>query len=382
MSVEEIVLTNARLVLKDAVVDGTIVFSGDKISDIQPGRSHSATAQDMEQDWIIPGLVELHTDNMERHLHPRPGVNWPAPQAIIAHDREVIAAGITTVLDALRVGVLREEKMAGSDIGPLMDGIDLVADEGLLRADHYFHLRCEVCCEDTASDFIAQADHDRLRLVSIMDHTPGQRQFSNIEKYKEYYGGKYGLSGAQLEALMQKQMDMQQQYSASNRQAIVAAARSRGVALASHDDATAAHVSEAASDGMHIAEFPTSVEAAAKSQDQGMGVLMGAPNVCRGGSHSGNVSALDLAARGHLDILSSDYIPASLVQAAFILSDKVDAISVPQAVATVSAAPAQSVGLTDRGQLAPGLRADAVRIRSSATGPIVHAVWAGGAKVV
>ena len=263
-----------------------------------------------------------------------------------------------------------------------MAAVDNAADRGLMRADHFYHLRCEVCCETTADDFEQFSHHERLKLVSIMDHTPGQRQFTDIEKYKIYYGGKYGLSGDALERFMSVRRRYQELYSDKNRKAIVALAREKGYALASHDDATQEHVDEAVGDGMVIAEFPTTVNAADASRDRGLHVLMGAPNVVRGGSHSGNVAAMDLADRGLLDILSSDYVPNSLVQSAFMVADTVPDISLSQAIATVSRNPARAVGLTDRGEIACGQRADLIRVRHADHAPIVRNVWHRGERVV
>src|SRR5690606_3283895 len=166
--------------------------------------------------------------------------------------------------------------------------------------------------------------------------------------------------------------------SAPNRRAIAALCRARGIILASHDDATGEHVAEAGVDGVKVAEFPTTIEAAQASTDAGMAVLMGAPNLVRGNSHSGNVSARDLAERGFLDILSSDYIPFSLLQAGFHLSKAVEGISLPEAIARVTRNPAEAVGLTDRGTIATGRRADLVRVRADDVTPVVRTVWREG----
>jgi alpha-D-ribose 1-methylphosphonate 5-triphosphate diphosphatase len=154
------------------------------------------------------------------------------------------------------------------------------------------------------------------------------------------------------------------------------------VTLASHDDATLDHVDEAIADGVGLAEFPTSKEAARASHEAGMSVLMGAPNVVRGGSHSGNIAAKDLAEAGILDVLSSDYVPSSLLQAVFKLADDVDAISLPQAVALVTSTPARTVGMDDRGIVAVGKRADLLRVRNLDQLPIVRTVWRQGRRVI
>ena len=234
----------------------------------------------------------------------------------------------------------------------------------------------------TASAGFSYFDGDkRVRLVSLMDHAPGQRQFVSLDAYAAYYKRKLKLTDEQFMALCEKRMMDSAKNSPGNRDAIVGACHARGIVLASHDDATVEHVEEAVAQGIRIAEFPTTADAAKASSKAGLGVLMGAPNVMRGGSHSGNVSARALAEDGVLDILSSDYIPFSLIQAAFFLGESVDGISLPQAVAMVSKNPAEAVGLTDRGAIEIGRRADLVRVRVDEHVPVVRTVWRQGMRV-
>jgi alpha-D-ribose 1-methylphosphonate 5-triphosphate diphosphatase len=214
-----------------------------------------------------------------------------------------------------------------------------------------------------------------------MDHAPGQRQFVNLETYAYYYQRKLKLNDVEFQTFCDKRMGDSARNSAPNRQAISAACHARGIVLASHDDATSAHVDEAIAQGIRVAEFPTTLEAANASKGAGLGVLMGAPNVMRGASHSGNVSARALAEHGLLDILSSDYIPFSLIQSAFFLGEVVDGISLPQAMAMVSKNPADAVGLTDRGVVEAGRRGDLVRVRVDEHVPVVRTVWREGRRV-
>ncbi len=381
MSTREIVFINACIVIPTEIVRGSLVLRGSEVAEVAAGNSAAPGAIDLAGDWLLPGLVELHTDNAERHLAPRPGVAWPAAAAIAAHDAELAANGITTVLDALRIGELREEQSCVGRLGEIVDTIDAARSAGLLRIDHLLHLRCEVGCEGTADDFAAFADHPALRLVSVMDHTPGQRQFVDATRYRHYYQGKYKLSDAELDAMIERQRDFQAKHAAANRRRVVELSRERGIILASHDDATAEHVEEAAADGMHIAEFPTSVAAAELSRARGMAVLMGAPNAVRGESHSGNISALGLAQLGLLDILSSDYIPSSLAQAAFRMASGEHPIALPVAVRMMSLEPAERIGLHDRGALEAGRRADLVRIARHGGSIVVRETWRGGIRV-
>jgi alpha-D-ribose 1-methylphosphonate 5-triphosphate diphosphatase len=375
----ETILTNARIVLPDEVIDGSLVMRDGKIADIASGAMQ--TGEDMQGDYVIPGLVELHTDHLEGHYAPRPKVRWNPIAAVLAHDAQVATAGITTVFDALRVGFDTDSATDATDMRKLADAIEDSVRNDRLRADHFIHLRCEVSASDCRESFSVFDGDERVKLVSLMDHAPGQRQFARIEAYAMYYMGKLKMSQEVFNAYCEKRMAESALNSAPNRASIAAACQARGIVLASHDDATVAHVDEAVAQGIKVAEFPTTTEAAKASKDAGLGVLMGAPNVMRGGSHSGNVSARSLAENGLLDILSSDYIPFSLIQSAFFLGDVIDAISLPQAVAMVSKTPAEAVGLLDRGAIETGRRADLVRVRVDEHVPVVRTVWREGRRV-
>ena len=375
------ILTNARLVLADQVMDGTLVMRGDTIADIGDSRSHSPAAIDCEGDFVIPGLIELHTDNLERHIMPRPEAYWPADAAVMGHDREIAAAGITTVFNALCVGEVHSRSMRVQLLGEMSDAIEAQMADGALKVDHYFHWRCEISFGGMLDLLEPLLDHGRLRMLSVMDHTPGQRQFRDIARYAEYYQGKFRMTDEELQAFIDERKEDQRKHSVRNRNAVVAIARDRGLKVASHDDATVEHVDEAVRDGMAIAEFPTTIEAAEASHGAGLHVLMGAPNVVRGKSHSGNVPAAELGRLGVLDILSSDYVPGSLLHGAVLLETAAGNITLPQAVATVTRNPARAVGLEDRGEIAVGLRADLVRYRNGRNAPVIRDVWRGAAKI-
>ncbi|MEN2979284.1 alpha-D-ribose 1-methylphosphonate 5-triphosphate diphosphatase [Tistrella bauzanensis] len=378
----ETVLTNARVVTPDAVLPaGTVVIADGRIVELSDGISAVPGAQDLAGDLLIPGLIELHTDNLERHFAPRPGVRWPALPAVRAHDVELAAAGITTVFDAVTIGDLKQGNR-GRDLADMIDAVADAKARGLLRVDHRLHLRCEIAHERMQALVEPLIDHPLTAMLSIMDHTPGQRQFVNEDKYREYYMGKHGVRADEIDALIAGQKRMQMEYGPANRAFVVAEARARGYALASHDDATPAHVAEAEADGCSVAEFPTTIDAARASRDAGMAVLMGAPNFVRGGSHSGNVSARELADAGLLDVLSSDYVPASMLHAALMLG-AVAGIGLAAAIRTVTDRPARAVGLDDRGRIAAGARADLVRLSVvDEHVPVVRAVWRAAERVL
>lgn len=377
----ETLLTNARIVLADRVIDGTLAVKDGIITDIGEGLARSPAALDCEGDLIVPGLIELHTDNLERHIMPRPEAYWPADAAVMGHDREIAAAGITTVFNALCVGEVHSRSMRVQLLNEMSDAIEAQMASGALKVDHYFHWRCEISFGGMLVLLEPLMSYPRLRLLSVMDHTPGQRQFMDLSTYRMYYQGKFRMSDAEMQEFIDARIAEQRMYGANNRAAVVAYGRERGIRLASHDDATPAHVEEALGDGMVIAEFPTTVEAAEASHHGGMNVLMGAPNVVRGRSHSGNVSARALSELGLLDILSSDYVPGSLLYGALLLATGENAVTLPDAIATVTRNPARAVGLDDRGEIAPGKRADLVRCKPTQGAPIVRDVWREGEKV-
>jgi alpha-D-ribose 1-methylphosphonate 5-triphosphate diphosphatase len=374
----EFVISNARVVTRDAVIHGTVQVRDGVIAEISDVPASVPSALDFDGDYLLPGLVELHTDNLERTSNPRPGVRWPADAAVVAHDTQIAGAGITTVLDALAVGDVLEGSTRLATLTAMVDAVAAMRD--LLKAEHWLHIRCEVSFAKLPELFAPFVDHALVRLVSLMDHTPGQRQFARLDKYTEYYQGKYGMNDAQMARFIEDKRADQTRYSAPHRAHVVALCREHGLALASHDDATEGHIEEAAACGSVVAEFPTTVEAARAAHARGIKVMGGAPNFVRGTSHSGNVSARALASDGLVDILSSDYVPASLLHGAFLMAER-DEARLPAAIATVSATPAAAIGLTDRGAIAPGLRADLVRVAATANLPIVRAVWRRGERI-
>lgn len=378
---DDILIANARIVTADAVIDGSLLLRDGKISDIAAGPTAAPGAIDAEGDYLLPGLVELHTDNMERHLTPRPGVRWPVPAALLVHDAAVVSAGITTVFDALSIGDIVPDSPRIRHLTEMVAALREASAGGRLRAEHRLHLRCELTYENVVSRFVDLSGEPMVGLASLMDHSPGQRQFANLDKYRLYYQGKYGMDEAVMDAFMERQIAARERYSAPHRAQLVALCRERGIALASHDDETEAHVAQAVEEGIRIAEFPTTEAAARAARGAGMGILMGSPNVVLGGSQSGNISARALAAEGLLDVLSSDYVPASMLEAAFALPKAVEGVDLPRAVKMVSANPAALVGMTDRGELAIGKRADVLRVAADGPHPLLRAVWRGGERV-
>lgn len=372
--------TNALLVTPDGVLHGSLKATEGLIREVASATA-IPEALDFGGDYLLPGLVEIHTDNIEKHFLPRSGVRWPTSlTAIMAHDTHMVGAGITTVLDAVSAGEFSAKRMRREIFAATLEALAQAMDNDLLRAEHLLHIRCELADRAVVEMFTSVMDHSLLRLVSIMDHTPGQRQWSDLEKYRSFHADKK-WTNEELLAEIERLRAAQKRHAEPNRETILGLCRERGLPLASHDDTTVEHVEETASLGMGIAEFPTTRAAAARARDLGLATVLGAPNVVRGESHSGNVSALALAADGLVDILSSDYMPASLLQAPFVMAQRLG-MPLHEALATVTANPARALGLADRGELVPGKRADLLRVRMVDDVPVVVAVWREGRQVM
>ncbi|MDP2084014.1 MAG: alpha-D-ribose 1-methylphosphonate 5-triphosphate diphosphatase [Gemmobacter sp.] len=377
----ETILANATLVLPEETLRGHLRMQDGAIADIGEGTNIPAGAIDCGGDLLMPGLVELHTDNLERHIQPRPKVGWPHQAAIVAHDAELASVGITTVFDALRVGsVVSNGKLGYDEYARALaeEVLDLRA-QGAMRISHRLHLRAEVCSETLIAELEKFGPEDRVGIVSLMDHTPGQRQFSDLTQLRNYVRGKHGLSEAEFEMHVANQQALSARVRSIHEAAAVAAARRYGAVLASHDDTTPEQVITSRRHGVRFAEFPTTEAAALTCHGQGIAVMMGAPNLIRGGSHSGNVAAQALAEAGLLDILSSDYVPSALLSGALMLGDLWGDMA--RGIATVTAAPAAATGLEDRGRLVPGLRADVIRVARVGAAGAVRGVWVAGQRV-
>jgi alpha-D-ribose 1-methylphosphonate 5-triphosphate diphosphatase len=374
------ILEDARLVLPDRVEAGWLAIADGRIVETGTGRAPER-GLDLDGDLLLPGLVELHTDHLESHYAPRPGVRWHPLGAVLAYDAQIAASGITTVFDSLRAGSEADGSGLGPELDALAGALAQARVEGLFRVEHRTHLRCELPTADVVDTVTAFAERHPVGLISLMDHTPGQRQFRDLAKYYQY-AGRGGRSLEAIQAGTERKIREGRAQSAVNRPALVALAQARGIPLASHDDTTLDDVALSRDERVALAEFPTTRAAAEASHAAGITVMMGAPNLIRGGSHSGNVAAQDLAEAGLLSILSSDYVPASLMMAAFVLAERVPGISLPAAIATVTDNPARATGLADRGRIAPGLRADLVRVRLAQGVPVVRQVWRAGERVV
>lgn len=375
----ETIWTNGRFVLADQVVDGTLVMRGETIVEVQPGASGVPGAVDLDGDLVTPGAVDLHTDNLERQVLPRTNARWPSRSAMFAHDAQCAAAGVTTVFDSLCLGDLGFEKERTRTFLDAVADLNELTGTGLLKSEHFLHLRCEMPAADTLALFEPVVHHRLTRMVSLMDHSPGYGQYQEIERYRSLRR-KEGLSDGEIDSIVVNGQAQRARLREPNRRALLARLAGLPVVLASHDDRTEQEVAENHADGIGISEFPVTEAAARAAKACGMDVIAGSPNVVRGGSHSGNVSALGLLRAGLVDAFASDYVPASLVEAALLCVDAAG-LDMPDAIALVTANPARMAGLHDRGRIEPGLRADVIRVQLHRRAPVIRETWRAGRRV-
>ncbi len=256
------------------------------------------------------------------------------------------------------------------------------AKAGALRAEHFLHARCEVTDPDTIDILAPYLTDPRLRFITLMDHAPGHRQSPDVLEYRRRHLDSQRLTEAQMDEHIDSLLQRSKELAPQIRAKLVRLGHLHGIPIGSHDDETVEHVELSASEKLAISEFPTSLAAAERAKACGLLNLMGGPNVVRGGSSYGNVSALELAKAGLLDLLASDYVPASMLHAVFMLAADNDSANLPEVVRWASAAPAAVAGLPDRDEIVPGKRADLIVVRLAGQVPVVQATYVAGRRVV
>ena len=370
---------NARIVTPEAVIEGSIRIEGDRIVDI--GDSEDLTASDGVEEQpaetldakgrlVLPGLVDLHGDDIESHLHPRSGAQMDTHMALASSDRENVAAGITTKFHAISFEVDPDENRSPELGAEITEAVDRADD---LMADHRIHARCEVTqqrCVDAVTEIVEAGN---ANLVSVMSHIPGKGQFRNREAFLKYYRDSQNHSVAEAEQIIEERGGLELRTIRERINRVVETAHDHGIPTASHDDEEVAEVERLADVGVDISEYPITLDTAQRANELGMTVTMGAPNLVRGESQWGNLRTADAIDAGVVDALVADYHPISLLAAPFVETGD----SLPERVARVTKDPADAVGLSDRGRIAEGARADLVIVDEAPTPTVTRAFVAG-----
>ena len=322
MTPAELTLKNAKIVTPSGIVEGAVHIRDGAIAEIDAVPRWLNHAIDLEGDYLLPGLIDLNTDNFERHVRPRNNADWPVMAALLAHDAQMVSAGITTICDSLYVGITGFASRSFETLKKTIAALESGRRSGLFRGDHVLHLRAETSNEGMPDQFASVYPEPSVRLVSVMDHTPGQRQWRDLEKYVAMEKKDFHLTQEEIDSFLKTAQDRHERLSGPNRTKVLSMVDGHGIALASHDDTTVEHVEQAHAEGISISEFPTTLMAAEAARAKGMKIVAGSPNLVLGRSHSGNVAAEELARRGLLDALASDYVPSSLLHGAFLFARK------------------------------------------------------------
>ncbi|MBB4006832.1 alpha-D-ribose 1-methylphosphonate 5-triphosphate diphosphatase [Allorhizobium taibaishanense] len=380
-STERLILTNATLVLADRMQEGTVEIENGRIVGLGPV-TRASDAIDMGGDLLIPGLVDIHTDHFEKHVFPRHHVRWNYMTAALAHDAQIIGAGITTVFDSLCVGAAEDGSERAEILAPMIEALEKAQAAGMLRAEHLVHLRCEVIDPQTPALMEANIGHDLVRVISVMEHLPGIRQTRDLDTYLAKVAKLRGEALSVTTARVNDMIVAKREIGQKIRPQVVDIAKRHNMPLLSHDDTDIEHVDLAADEGVAISEFPCTLEAAREARRRGMQIVGGAPNIVRGGSQSGNLAVRDLLLEGLCDILASDYVPRALLDAPFVIAADADlAYDLPAAIRMVTKTPAEAAGLMDRGEIAPGKRADLLQVSRHDGHPFIKRIWREGVRV-
>jgi len=369
-----IYFSNARLVLPDQVLNNSsLLIEGGIIRSIDGTCPQTAIEVDLHGQTLIPGIVDLHCDALEKEAEPRPNVFFPPDLAVSQIDRRNAQAGVTTAFHAI--------SFAGKELGvrsidmalQLITALRNSSDTSLIH--NRIHCRYEVTDAESLPVLEELLASGAIGLLSLMDHTPGQGQFKDPKDYENYLAKSYGKSAAEIDQILDLKL-AQQSSSAARIERLALCAQKYGVPLASHDDDSSVRIQIMKSLGVRISEFPITLETAREARDQELMTVFGAPNVLRGKSQSGSVRAHDALAEGVASCLCSDYHPGALLPA--ILRLEAEGMPLADAVRLVTCNPAQAADLTERGSLTVGYRADLVAFVTDHSIPQVTQVWRDG----
>ena len=365
-------IENARIVTPTDVIEGGVRIADGEIGAVGENVTPKGwdTAIDADGQYLLPGLVDLHGDGIEGHLQPRSDTRIDTAMALGTADRENIAAGVTTKYHAIAFENDPEEGRTTELAGELTDAIENASS---LLADHRIHVRCEVTQEESVEAAIRDIGRDDVNMVSVMSHIPGKGQFGDVEAFKEYYRTSDRHSVEEAEQFIEQRTAISMETIRERIDRVIREAHTEGIVTASHDDEEPAEVERLHEAGVDISEYPITLATAERAHDLGMTTVMGAPNLVRGGSQWGNLESETAARAGILDVLCADYHPQSLLAAPFVDTGE----PLPERVARVTKNPAETVGLTNRGRIETGARADLIIVDPATTPTVSRAFVAG-----
>ena len=368
-------LTHARVIMPDRVLENSAVLIDDgRIVAIEPDGARADRVVDLQGQTLMPGLIDLHCDAIEKEAEPRSRVLFPFDFAVAQVDRRNAAAGITTPFHALSFANNEWGVRNNQTAAQVVRAVHAFRPHSLV--DNRVHCRYEVTDPTSVDVLRALMDEGAVDLLSVMDHSPGQGQFKTLESYLQYMMGNHAMSREQAEEAAHAKTRAKDG-AVARVQALLAHAHALGIATASHDDDSVQRIATMRNLGVSMSEFPITLDTARAAVSCGLPTILGAPNVLRGQSQSGSMRAIDAIRAGVASCLCSDYQPSTLIAAAFAVAAQTD-LSWPQAIALVTANPADACGLSDRGRIAVGQRADLVAVAQVGALPLISHTWSAG----
>jgi len=388
---EQFAIINATVILPDAVLSGGAVLVRDGlIAEVAPAasalRQEPEHVVNAEGAYLLPGIVDLHNDGYEYELNPRPNAALPLPLAFATFERRLVSAGVTTEFHAIS---FMDRPSTGRSVSAAERASGYIAtlrQDGFRAVDHQILHRLDVWSPAVLDMVFASVDRMPVRYLSLNDHTPGQGQFRDIAAYiarMKAYEETRGTTPLDVDGMFrtiaERGADTETLPAIYERLRVEAARQP--LVVATHDDDSPEKVDFGWALGARVAEFPVTVEAAERQRERGMPIIVGAPNIVRGGSQSGNLDARELIQRGLADIICADYHVPSLLPAALRLVDE-GLVGLPAAIRMLTLNAARAVGLTDRGAIAPGQLADLCIARVDGSGvPQIEQVFRQGRSV-
>lgn len=372
-------LIRARVVFPTEVHDDIAILIEDgRIAALDPDSTSNTEIIDLSGRLLIPGMIDLHCDALEKEIEPRPNVHFPLDFACAQADKRNAVAGITTVFHALSFANHELGVRNNAFAAEIARAVHAWQPHALV--DNRVHVRYEVT-DETAPPVLSELiENGDAHLISFMDHSPGQGQFRDVEAYRDYLARTYKTDEDSLDSIMTRKLAAARG-AMERMKALAGQARMHNVSIASHDDDSPDKVATVQRLGAVISEFPINLETARAAREKGLSTLFGAPNILRGKSQSGNMRALDAVESGVADCLCGDYSPAALLPSIMRLPALTN-ISLCQAVAMVTVNPARAAGLADRGEIAIGKRADLVAVKMLGSLPQAEKIWVGGTPIL
>ncbi|PKO47611.1 MAG: alpha-D-ribose 1-methylphosphonate 5-triphosphate diphosphatase [Betaproteobacteria bacterium HGW-Betaproteobacteria-22] len=368
-------LTHANVVLENETLhDAAVLIENGIIAAINPVQVSGAEEINLRGQTLMPGMIDLHCDALEKEVEPRPNVHFPLDFACAQADKRNAAAGVTTVFHALSFANHELGVRNNAFAAEIARAVHAWQPHALV--DNRVHCRYEVTDPTAPEVLLDLMQKGDMHLFSVMDHSPGQGQFKDIAAFRDYLARTYKKSDAELDALLAEKA-MQSEGAMQRIETLIEAARGFGIRVASHDDDTPEKVQTVHALGVGISEFPINLAAAQAAKANGMFTVFGAPNILRGKSQSGSMKALDAVKENVADCLCADYAPAALIVAVFRLPE-LAGISLADAIRLVSINPARAAGLDDRGSIAVGKRADLVAVAHINGLAQASSVWTAG----